>query len=153
MKRVFLCVALLCFLSTPVGSQARIYGWIDQNGVEHYSTTPPAQEKQTQQKIKKTKSSSSASANQINLTEGQIALIANLQNQGLLSVEPTLNKVLIDPVLWRSMKYSVKEDFAATMAIYCGNKKGTYSYWVEIYDIYSGKKLAKYSQFWGFKIY
>ena len=55
MKRVFLCVALLCFLSTPVGSQARIYSWIDQNGTEHYSTTPPPGEKVEQEKIEKIK--------------------------------------------------------------------------------------------------
>ena len=93
------------------------------------------------------------SGDRIDLTEGQINLISKLQSQGLLSVEPNLNKVLIDPGLWRSMKYSVKENVAATLAIYCGNKKGTQLYWVNIYDQYSGKKLAKYSRSWGFKVY
>jgi len=51
------------------------------------------------------------------------------------------------------MEYKLKEDFAATLAIYCGNKKGTYLYWVVIYDQYSGKKLAKYSRNCGFKVY
>jgi hypothetical protein len=89
----------------------------------------------------------------IELTEGQVNLLSKLQNQGLLSIDPNLNKAFIDPGLWHSMKYSVKEDFAATLAIYCGNKKGTQLYWVDVYDQYSGKKLAKYSQSWGFKVY
>ena len=93
------------------------------------------------------------SAERVSLTQHQLDLLSQLQNQGLVSVEPNLNKVLIDPGLWRSMKYSVKENFAATMAIYCGNKKGTQLYWVKIYDQYSGKRLAKYSQAWGFKVY
>ena len=38
------------------------------------------------------------------------------------------------------------------LATYCGNRKGTNTNWVEIYDNMSGKKLAKYSS-WGFKIY
>jgi len=29
------------------------------------------------------------------------------------------------------MKYKLKEDFAAVLATYCGNKKGTYLYWVK----------------------
>jgi len=93
------------------------------------------------------------SADQISLTKNQLDLLSQLQNQGVVSVEPNLNKVLIDPGLWRNMKFSVKKNFAATMAIYCGNKKGTHLYWVKIYDLYSGKKLAKYSQSWGFKVY
>ena len=93
------------------------------------------------------------SGDKIELTQGQINLLSKLQNQQLISIEPKLNRAYIDSGLWRSMKYKLKEDFAATLAIYCGNKKGTYLYWVEIYDQYSGKKVAKYSQNWGFKVY
>jgi hypothetical protein len=93
------------------------------------------------------------SGDRIELTAGQVNLLSKLQNQGLLSIEPNLNKASIDPSLWHSMKYSVKEGFAASLAIYCGNKKGTQLYWVDIYDQYSGKKLAKYSQSWGFRVY
>jgi hypothetical protein len=89
----------------------------------------------------------------IKLTDGQAKLLSKLQKQGLLSIEPNLNKAYIDPGLWQSMKYSLKEDFAATLAIYCANKKGTQSFWVDVYDQYSGKQLAKYSRSWGFKVY
>jgi hypothetical protein len=93
------------------------------------------------------------SGDRVELNEGQLNLLSKLQSQGLLSIDPNLNKASIDPGLWNNMKYSLKEDFAATLAIYCGNKKGTQLYWVDIYDQYSGKKLAKYSRSWGFKVY
>jgi len=93
------------------------------------------------------------SGDRIDLTKGQITLIAELQSKGLISVETNLNKVLIDPVFWGGMKYKLKENFSAILAIYCGNKNGSQIYWVNIYDQYSGKKLAKYSQSWGFKVY
>lgn len=41
---------------------------------------------------------------------------------------------------------------ALFLAEYCGKKKGTGLNWVEIKDIYSGKKLAKYDS-WRFKTY
>jgi hypothetical protein len=51
------------------------------------------------------------------------------------------------------MKYSLKKNVSAGIAIHCANFKGEDAYWCEIYDMYSGKKLAKYSRSWGFKIY
>lgn len=92
-------------------------------------------------------------ADRVDLTQGQITLLNNLQNKGLLSIESNLNKAFINPSLWQNMKYNIKKDFAATLSIYCGNEKGTYLYWVKIYDQYSGKILAKYSRSWGFKVY
>ena len=89
----------------------------------------------------------------LELNQVQLNLLSKLQSEGLLSIEPNYNKASIDPTLWNSMKYSLKEDVAAALAIYCGNVKGTQLYWVEIHDLYSGKKLAKYSQTWGFEVY
>jgi len=91
--------------------------------------------------------------NKLELTQKQINILKNLETKGLLSIEPDLNKAYIDPDLWTQMNAELKEDFSASLAIYCGNKKGTRLYWVEIYDKQSGKKLAKYSQNWGFKVY
>jgi len=94
-----------------------------------------------------------SAADKIELTQGQLDLINNLQGQGFISIEPNLNQVYIKPGLWQNMKYKVKENFAASLAVYCGNKKGTHLYWVVISDMYSGKKLAKHSHSWGFKVY
>ena len=91
--------------------------------------------------------------NKIELTKGQIDLLSSLQKQQLIVIEANLNRAYIDPSLWNSMKYNIKENFTASLAVFCGNEKGTYLYWVELYDQYSGKKLAKYSQSWGFKVY
>ena len=93
------------------------------------------------------------SGDRIDLTKKQLELLSALQSQGVVSIEPNLNRVLIDPGLWYNMKYSIKKDFAASLAVYCGNQKGTQLYWVEIYDMYSGKRLAKFSRSLGFKVY
>jgi len=89
----------------------------------------------------------------LSLTPTQLNFLSELETQGVISLQPELNKVFIHPGLWRSMKYVTKKNFAIGLAIYCGNKNGSNLYWVVIYDLYSGKKLAKYSQAWGFKVY
>ena len=100
-----------------------------------------------------TKSSNRSQEQKFSLTQGQLDNILMLKNEGMLNLEPQRNRAEIDPSLWANMKYSLKEDFAAGLAVYCANQKGNNLYWCEIYDIYSGKKLAKYSQSWGFKVY
>ncbi len=95
----------------------------------------------------------SSSSEKRTLNTNQINYLEDLQRQGLILIEPQLNKTYIDPFLWGGMDAKLKEDFSASLAIYCGNKKGTELYWVEIYDKQSGKKLAKYSHVWGFDIY
>ena len=91
-------------------------------------------------------------AEQKSLTQGQIDFILNLVENHYLKLKPELNKAYIDLDLWKSMDVDLKGDFTVALAIYCCNKKNTDLYWIEVYDIYSGKKLAKYSQSWGFKI-
>lgn len=89
----------------------------------------------------------------ISLNSGQLQLLDDMKSQGFLSINPQLNRAEVESTLWLRMKYSLKQDFAAALAIYCGNQKGNQLYWVNIYDMYSGKKLARYSKSWGFKIY
>jgi hypothetical protein len=95
----------------------------------------------------------SSSSAKLTLNSDQINNLEDLQRQGLILIEPQLNRTYIDPFLWAGMDAKLKENFSASLAIYCGNKKGTELYWVEIYDKQSGKKLAKYSHSWGFDIY
>ena len=96
---------------------------------------------------------SNVSSEKIKLSQSQVELIEDFVSQGFLEVNASLNKVYIDNSLWTGMKASLKEDFSYCLSIYVGNKKGTQLYWCDIYDMYSGKKLAKYSRSWGFKIY
>jgi uncharacterized radical SAM superfamily Fe-S cluster-containing enzyme len=87
------------------------------------------------------------------LRKDQIDLIKAMEKEGFLKMKPELNTAYIHPDFWAGITFDVKKDFAAGLAIYCANIKKTDLYWVEIYDMYSGKKLAKYSQSWGFKVY
>ena len=96
---------------------------------------------------------SSTSSKKIELSQSQVELIENFVSQGFLEINASLNKVHIDNSLWSGMKASLKEDFSYALAIYVGNKKGTQLYWCDIHDMYSGKKIAKYSKSWGFKVY
>tara|TARA_B100000902_G_C26783837_1_gene656388 strand:+ start:69 stop:422 length:354 start_codon:yes stop_codon:yes gene_type:complete len=87
------------------------------------------------------------------LNQGQIDLIHQMEREGMLNVEPQYNRAEISSSLWTNMTYSIKNDFSAGLALYCAEKKGTDLVWCEIFDMYSGKKLAKYSQSWGFKVF
>jgi len=89
----------------------------------------------------------------LKLNEEQIKLINELVEEKYLILEPTLNTAYIHPVLWNQLDIKAKQNFAASLAIYCENVKKSNTFWVEIYDMYSGKKLAKYSENWGFKVY
>jgi len=103
--------------------------------------------------ISKQPNSSQSESGRLDLNVDQINYLEDLQRQGLISIEPNMNRAYINPVLWLQMDAQLKTDFSASLAIYCGNKKGTELYWVEIYDKQSGKKLAKYSHAWGFDVY
>lgn len=104
-------------------------------------------------KISTNKNDEDFNNTKLTLRSDQIKYLEELQTEGYISIEAELNKVYISPDLWYGMDAKLKEDFAASLSIYCGNKKGTELYWVEIYDKQSAKRLAKYSKSWGFDIY
>ena len=80
--------------------------------------------------------------------------IKKLKESGLLvRINPQLNEAYVSPTIWRGLDYQTKENTGRVMAFFCGRKKGTNLNWVDIKDSYSGKKLAKYSESWGFKVY
>ena len=89
----------------------------------------------------------------LTLSSEQRELITTLETERLLRVNPSRNRADIQKRFWNELESSLKEDFAAGLAIYVGNEKGTQLYWVEVYDMQSGKKLAKYSRARGFKVY
>ena len=79
--------------------------------------------------------------------------VQELMKVGLVKkVNPALNEVFVDRGLWNSTTYDQKKLFGFTLAHYCGHKKGTDLYGVDIRDNNSGKKLAKWSEAWGFKV-
>ena len=93
------------------------------------------------------------SASKLSNTQVQLEIINKLVSENVLRIEFQYNRAYISPEAWNTIEAIVKENFSRSLAIYCGNKKGTKLYWVEIYDKMSGKKLAKYSRSWGFKVY
>jgi len=80
--------------------------------------------------------------------------IQSLKDSGLITlINPQLNQAFVDGILWSLLDFQTKEQAGRIMAFYCGREKGTNLNWVEIKDSKSGKKLAKYSESWGFKVY
>lgn len=87
-------------------------------------------------------------------TAEEEAMLKNMIETRIVErIDPDLNEAWVNPVQWAGLKYSEKEMVATFLATYCGKKKGTDLNWVDIKDAYSGKKLAKYSESWGFKVY
>ena len=66
-----------------------------------------------------------------------------LLKQKIIVIEDQ-RSVYIEPILWQNMDTDLREDFAATIAIYCGNKAKDISYCINIFDKDSRKKLAEY---------
>jgi len=67
-------------------------------------------------------------------------------------VNPSLNEAYVSRSLWNSTTIDQKKTAGYLLGYYCGHKKGSNLYWVEIKDINSGKKLAKWSASWGYKV-
>ena len=81
-------------------------------------------------------------------------MLKDLVESGIVeSVNANMNEATVDPAAWAQMKFEAKKHLGWFLATYCGKKKGTNLNWVDILDSYSGKKLAKYSEAFGFKVY
>jgi len=98
-------------------------------------------------------SAESVADNRIDLTDGQEKSLATMLASGWLKIKARENRAEVSQVVWRSFDYDAKEGLCYCLAVKCGNDKGTQLYWVDVYDIDTGKKLAKYSRSWGFKVY
>jgi hypothetical protein len=81
-------------------------------------------------------------------------MLKDLMESGIVeAVNANMNEATVDPASWARMKIDAKKHLGWFLATYCGKKKGTGLNWVDILDSYSGKKLAKYSEAFGFKVY
>ena len=89
----------------------------------------------------------------LSLSDDQIEALIDLELQGYIDIQPENIRVYVDPSLWNGLDFKLKEDLSLSFAIWVANKRGKNLYWVDIYDKMSGKKLAKYSKSWGFKVY
>ena len=80
----------------------------------------------------------------VTLNQKQISLIEGMIAEGQLDIKLNENKAYILKELWEAMKYDSKEDFTAGLSIYIQNKKNNNRFYCTVFDIYSGKRLAKY---------
>ena len=76
-----------------------------------------------------------------------------IQSGIVTKVNPEFNEAFVNPYPWSVASYEQKKSIGYVLAHYCGSAKGTNLYWVDIKDHYTGKRLAKYSEAWGFKVY
>lgn len=75
------------------------------------------------------------------------------ENGLIIKINPGLNEAFVDAEVWHLIDSQTKERTGRSMAFYCGFEKGTNLNWVDIRDSKTSKKLAKYSESWGFKVY
>jgi len=94
-----------------------------------------------------------AGAGEYQISQPQRDYINTLQRDGLLRMEWEYHKAYISSPLWEMIDAQVKEALAFCLAVRCSEMatqtKGT---WVHIYDMQSGKKIAKWNS-WGFEAY
>jgi tetratricopeptide (TPR) repeat protein len=87
------------------------------------------------------------------MPEGEAAVNRLMELGLLIKINPKMNEAHVEPALWNAILYDTKANIGRILAFYCGKEKGTDANWVEIKDAYSGKKLAKYSESWGFEVF
>ncbi|HEY8240044.1 MAG TPA: hypothetical protein VIH35_01295 [Kiritimatiellia bacterium] len=80
--------------------------------------------------------------------------IKALQDSGvILEFIPSNNIARVDVDIWNEMDFLVRQGIGRSLAFYCGAKRGTGLNWVEFRDVRSGKRIAKFSESQGLKIY
>ena len=71
-------------------------------------------------------------------------------NGAVEKIDPNANEAYISLPAWSLLNIDQRKNLGALLGHYCGHKKGTNLYWVEIKDYQSGKRLAKWSKSWGY---
>ena len=87
------------------------------------------------------------------LTQDQVNYLEGVVDQGLLKLKAEDNYAYVDPDFWSQMHYDFKQTFSAACALYFAMKRNNDLVYVTMYDLYSGKQLAKFTEYWGFEAY
>jgi hypothetical protein len=76
-------------------------------------------------------------------------IVNKMKADGVLRIDPEMRKAWIDSLLWIAGDAQFKENMTVALAEYCspGNPS------ITIYDKQSGRELASYGPFQGFKVY
>ena len=88
----------------------------------------------------------------LTLTEEQSSLLRKAEIDGSIKVKEFENEVWVTPLLWDVCNYQAKTNLAYFCAIRCGNAQSSTNYSCTVYNNMTGKKLAKWDEFWGFEM-
>ena len=80
-------------------------------------------------------------------------IVKNLTETGLIKkLDLGARSVWVDTTGWTLIDAEMKETLTRTIAYHCAHKAGDQTYFADVYDWQSGKKVAKYDAL-GFKVY
>lgn len=85
------------------------------------------------------------------LTQEQVNYLEGVVDQGLLKLKAEDNHAYVDSDFWSQMQYDFKQTFTAACAMYFAMNRNNDLVYVTMYDLYSGKQLAKFTEYWGFE--
>jgi len=88
----------------------------------------------------------------LELTADQSSLLFDVEYDGHVEFRESENEIWVKPLFWNVCNYQAKTNLTYLSAIRCGNAKGSTNYSCTVYDMMTGKKLAKWDELWGFEI-
>ena len=75
------------------------------------------------------------------------------ESEMICKIQPQLRRVYIDPIAWVYFNYDIKKKFTKVCAMYMNMLTEQNAEFVKIYNYQTGKKLARYNSFLGFKVF
>ena len=87
------------------------------------------------------------------ITDSQMNAFEKGIAQGWIKVDVSKRALYISPTLWNSIDVQAKEGLGRIGAVRIAKELNIDLYWCDLYDMNTGKKIATYSESWGFKMY
>jgi hypothetical protein len=78
-----------------------------------------------------------------------VQIIHEMQDSGLVRTDVDARKAWVSPAFWLSADAQGKENLTAALAMFVSPKNPM----VTVYDMQSGKQIASYGPFQGFRVY
>jgi hypothetical protein len=94
-----------------------------------------------------------APVERIHLRPDQVEAMELLKSQGYLEMRLDTREAYLSPLVWLAADARLKEDLAATLAVYGADLRHDDNVYVTVMDKQSAKRLAKWDGVWGFKVY
>jgi hypothetical protein len=88
----------------------------------------------------------------LTLTADQEKILSDIESDGYIVIKPYDREVWVEPFFWQTCKYDAKYNLGYLVAVKSAQAQGSDLYFCTIYDNRTGKKLAKWSESWGFDV-